>query len=614
MTFVILCAVLLLAPVAIYTGTKDNFLIKNSLTILLMLAGGTLNASRRIRNVLPRLTAIRQFSWPVKPSPVALSILFFLAAGIASVFNANLKKLVFSTVILHACFAFVYLFARDTTAKQRIGIYRVLFISGFIVCVYGIAQFFGHDFLPWGTSYGGRVFSSFGNPNFFAGYLVVLIPFTLAMCFYSKTVVSKILWVVLCSAMTLNLALTETRGAWVSCIFAAATFVVLTKLYRKKRVLLVISAALAVTFFSAGDRMYNYFVQKFNPASPAVVERLFKYRTAWQMIKRYPYLGIGAGNMKVNFALYQASVREKAKFRVRGTSESNVHNEYLQIWAETGTLGLAGFLMIFFMYFRTMRNNALACTSSIEKGNLYLLSGISAGVAGFMVYCLSNFPLRISPTAVMLFLFLGLGETISRIKPHSPPTPAEKKKLPLYQTIVLDTVLPASCLFLVWKFVILPFSADVHRARGDTQVLRSQTASNAGDMLAANTHLTGAIVHYEKSIALDYENSERTAFDLGEILRRYGRLDEAIAAYRVSINVRNYGEVYNCLANCYYLKGEKILRNGVRGQGPAWQLFSEAIKNWEVAKNLGMPEASDQEIITRNIEHLRKKLEKGDKK
>ena len=620
MTFVILCAVLLLSSVAIYTGTKDNFLIKDSLTLLLMLTGGAICVSQKIRNVIARLATTHRLSGPVKPSLIALSIVFFLTVEIASLFNANLKNLVFSTVILHACFAFVYLFARDTTPQQRNVIYRVLFISGFIVCAYGIAQFFGYDLFVWGTTYGGRVFSSFGNPNFFAGYLVVLIPFTMGMCFYSKTVGSKVLWIILCSALMLNLVLTKTRGAWVAGIFAVATFVLLTGHYRKKEVLFVILAVVAVTIFSAGNRIFDYLIQKFNPAAPAVVERIFKYQTAWQMISQHPVLGIGAGNMKVNFALYQSAVREKAKFEVRGTSESNVHNEYLQIWAETGTIGLVGFLMIFFMYFKTIRKNMFIWTSStrtsaMENEKLYLLSGLSAGVVGFLIFCLSNFPLRISPTAIMLFLFLGLGETIGSIKPQPISTPAEKKKLPLYQTVILYTVLAIFYLFLVWKFVLMPFIADFHRARGDRHVRMSQAAEKTGDIHTMNIYLGDAILNYEKSIALDYETSERTAFDLGEILRRYGRLDEAIAAYRVSIDIRNYGEVYNCLANCYYLKGEKILRDIGRGQDDirrpetAQQLFSEAIKNWEVAKKLGMPEASDQEIITKNIEHLRKRVE-----
>ena len=54
-----------------------------------------------------------------------------------------------------------------------------LIVSASLASLYGICQFFGFDFLAWPESpLLSRIFSTFGQPNFLAGFLILIIPFT----------------------------------------------------------------------------------------------------------------------------------------------------------------------------------------------------------------------------------------------------------------------------------------------------------------------------------------------------------------------------------------------------------------------------------------------------
>ncbi|OIO73550.1 MAG: hypothetical protein AUJ85_07850 [Elusimicrobia bacterium CG1_02_37_114] len=549
-----------LTPIAILTITKDNFIIKETIAQILLSCGLCLyivNGSEACVPFTPAFSFRACFARKLRGvnGRLTIPIILYLVAIILSIVNAKHTQLVFSVLSLQLLFGFVYLASLEWTNSRREGIFDTVLLTGILVSIYGILQHFGYDFIHWATNFGGRPSSSFGNPNFFAGYLVTVIPVSIVSAFsYNKT--RKILWIILSALLILNLFFNKTRGAWVAFLVSFIYIMFVLKLYRNKKFLFVLVAVIFWCVFFLKSNIKNYIVQKFNKNEPSVVERIFKWQTAFEMIKAHPLTGVGAGNLKVNFALYQANVREKAKFQLKGTSESNVHNEYFQVCAETGIIGLVIFLSIFVTYFVNLFKQKINAVSA----------GLSAGVLGFLVYGLSNFPLEITPTAITVFLFLGLTEQGNKDVCKTPGAKIDKKNW------FLRIVMAVIFVVFVWRSAVLPFIADIYRKSGDDAQIEGNYPK--------------AINQYEKSIGLDYVNSERTAYDLGEVYRRLGNIDGAISAYRVSIDIRNYGEVYNNIGNCYWLKGD----------------IDEAIKNWQTALRLGLPKAEDQENVKKNIE------------
>ncbi|MDI6641949.1 MAG: tetratricopeptide repeat protein, partial [Elusimicrobiota bacterium] len=201
----------------------------------------------------------------------------------------------------------------------------------------------------------------------------------------------------------------------------------------------------------------------------------------------------------------------------------------------------------------------------------------SASVLAFLLFCLSNFPLRIIPTSVMLFSLMGITQALPTPGPNSSTKFAvlfTRQKVNRLLRIIIVLI----CILVAYKFVVLPFSADISRHKGDKAVM-------LGD-------LQTAIKEYEKSIKLDYVHSERTSYDLGEIYRKLNQIDNAIQSYNVSVDIRNYSEVYNCLGNCYWLKKD----------------IPKAIENWEIAVRLGLPDEKDQKIVEDNLVLAKKML------
>ncbi|MGZ8832211.1 MAG: O-antigen ligase family protein, partial [Thermoanaerobaculia bacterium] len=64
-----------------------------------------------------------------------------------------------------------------------------------------------------------------------------------------------------------------------------------------------------------------------------------------EMIRDYPLLGVGPANVKRVYPLYRRA--DAPRFR-----PPHLHNNVVQIWAERGILGLAGYLLLLALFLR----------------------------------------------------------------------------------------------------------------------------------------------------------------------------------------------------------------------------------------------------------------------
>jgi len=545
---------IILTSIAIYTGTKDSFIIKQTIAGLFIL-----------------FAILLRKHWLFMSGKLKYFILFYLCSIIISLINATHKGLVFDTLFYQLIFSSMYFFALELTNTQKEIIFKSILYICILITIYGLFQYLGIDFINWKSDYGRRPHSSFGNPNFYAGYIVLIIPLTIMKFIESKNF-NKYLWLFTSIMLIINLIMNKTRGAWIA--FICSIIFLLLIYLRKMRIIkqihfYILIAVIFIVLFSGSFIILKDYYDKTNPS---VIERLFKWQTAFEMIKKYPITGIGAGNLKVNYALYQSQVKQKFKISLKGTSESNVHNEYLQIFAETGLLGLLSFISIFISYFfyffkyLNSNNHELQYSSIIN-------CGIASGIIAFLIYSLSNFPLHITPTAITMFLFLGLSEAKenSNIKEEFSISNLKYKNI----IFIFGSII---YIILIWNFVIKQFIADIYRKKAEVDFLKG--------------NIIKSINEYEIAIKLDYNHSERTAYDLGELYRNLGDFDNAIRAYKISVDLRNYAEVYNCIGNCYWLKNQ----------------VKDAIDNWQKAIELGLPNPSDQESVKKNIQYAKSKL------
>lgn len=128
-----------------------------------------------------------------------------------------------------------------------------------------------------------------------------------------------------------------------------------------------------------------------------------------------PLFGVGAGRY---YALSGEFAGDDVEARWR---YENAHNNFLQIAAELGALGLVGFLGLLAAGGRRVWQALRA-----RDGPDPLLAGASAGVVAFLLTCLAGHPLLSSEIAYPFWIVLGL--TLARAhQALSPPTAVSRR-------------------------------------------------------------------------------------------------------------------------------------------------------------------------------------------
>jgi len=123
--------------------------------------------------------------------------------------------------------------------------------------VYGIFQYNGIDFSFWkGNIARSQVFGLFGNPGYFAGYLILPLSLTISLFFASKNRNKKILFLIGILAMGTAIILTFTRGAYpalgVSLIFMFLLFLLSrgkSFIKENKKIFIIILTAIIIIAF-----------------------------------------------------------------------------------------------------------------------------------------------------------------------------------------------------------------------------------------------------------------------------------------------------------------------------------------------------------------------------
>jgi len=317
--------------------------------------------------------------------------------------------------------------------KQINHIISAMLIIGSLFGVYGILQYNGIDFAFWKANVGrNQVFGLFGNVNYFAEYLIVLLPLVFSLFFIRKNKVHKILLFGGILAIGGSIILTFTRGSYLA-IGISSLFMFFLYLgsqgkgfikEHKKIFIFVLALIILVTFLFAIPNPLNksgtviskikgrISISQFTKGSSLKRrEAIWGFTTL--IIKDHPLLGSGLGTFKYNSLNYQAKFFDQGENRriyPYGIADK-VHNEYLQLWAELGIIGLGIFLWLIITYF----NYGIKLLKKIE--NRYkqgIIIGLMGGVMAVLVDAIFGFPLHLPATLTSFWLIIGL--TIVTIK------------------------------------------------------------------------------------------------------------------------------------------------------------------------------------------------------
>jgi O-antigen ligase len=217
----------------------------------------------------------------------------------------------------------IFIFAMNLVLEKR-DVY-IWLASGFIASVTALFNF---------LKPARYVVSTFGNPNFFAGHLMMLIAISFSMLFvkeHEKT--ERCLLFIFLVISFFSILATRSRAAISASLVAIATVMFLVY---NKGPLIKKWGGYAVIFLAgilAYTRIYQWFITDI---------RFYIWRGTLNLIKVKPISGWGLGNFPFFYPYYR--VREYFLQESATPVTTHVHNEYLHICSEIGIIGLLLFI------------------------------------------------------------------------------------------------------------------------------------------------------------------------------------------------------------------------------------------------------------------------------
>ena len=293
---------------------------------------------------------------------------------------------------------------------------RVLLASALLVSAYGVMQHFGIDKDYWVQDVQRRVFSTLGQPNWLAAFLVMVIPVGLSLLLDAKIRRSELLvtsyWLLVTACYT-AFWFTYSRSGLLGFGAAMVTFLIflgkenLKKHWRPLLLVGVVWATISIlTFAPKIVTAATPSAQPQQPPSGSTVDiRLAVWKGTWNLIKDHPLLGTGPETFAYSFLPYRpVELNQTAEWEFL---YNKAHNEYLNIAACTGLLGLAAYLWIIGKFVLWNAREWMRMKERIDANERILGAGIFAGWVGILV---SNFfGFSVVVTSLLFWLYLALG-------------------------------------------------------------------------------------------------------------------------------------------------------------------------------------------------------------
>ena len=337
-----------------------------------------------------------------------------------------------AAVKVFVCILFFLLFATYVhTPERRQQAVTTIVLLSVIVALIGIGQTYGKVIWPR-ADYG-----PFVNRNHFAGFLEMAAGLIGARI-VSQTLKRERLVLYVCYLIIVcsGLILSASRGGYLS-LAAVILFLALVSLTMRSSksdavtggrglqfrlaaaLILLVVMSFGAMFLTSSDELLQRFgnVQTDMQMGELADERYSRrelWQTTMQMVKDHPLLGVGLGAYQFAYTRYD-----------QGSGISRVeqsHNDYLQILADTGVLGILVVLALLALLF--VRSFKALQTRDLLQRSITL--GALAGCFGIAVHSFVEFNLQVTNNA-QLFLALAVLATTKVTVEEPVVQPASKE-------------------------------------------------------------------------------------------------------------------------------------------------------------------------------------------
>lgn len=389
-----------------------------------------------------------------------------------------------------------YAFVSNIRKTDLQKIFVSLFSSSLVVSIYAIFEHFGHstscllitgsfDVSCWIQDVKTRVFATFGQPNWLAAYLVMIVPLSTILAAITKHKYLSLFYAATSIFGFAALLFTQSRSGFLGIVGAVTVlclgYLTLSKLRSSitssstnKRVLAamgvfcVLSAVIFGTPYTpslqtlTAQKETSETIQNNENSSVNRLEiggtdsgeiRKIVWTGAIDIWKRYPFFGSGVETFAYSY------------YKDRPLSHNNVsewdflynkaHNEYLNFLATTGLFGLSTYLLLQIWFSLSLVKVGL--TPKLDKNTRLILLAL---LAGYTAVSISNF-FGFSTVMIGILFFLFPAFMVVYLEENSITTLIEKstKKTPTDESIIpyigvtligFTTVIVLGSIFRYW--------------------------------------------------------------------------------------------------------------------------------------------------------------------
>ena len=266
---------------------------------------------------------------------------------------------------------------------------------------------------------------SFGNTNYFAAYLIGLLPLAIMafFCMFDRRKSIKenktaVIYAIMAVLGFVPLLFTQTTsaflGLFLTCLVLVIPIIICASSFSKKTKIILLSTEvfiflilpLILWFVLPGvlETLFPRVVKKLSAPEFAVRDRLNGWTPALQLFSQHPLTGAGLGTV------YPACFKYISKyFYIYSNSNSfkHAHNEFVELLGEGGIFSLLLFLSLCLFVIINMVRIYLRkdCNKIMRYGAL----GVAAGICSILGQQFFDLSLRMSVTMAAFFWLIGAG-------------------------------------------------------------------------------------------------------------------------------------------------------------------------------------------------------------
>ena len=236
-----------------------------------------------------------------------------------------------------------------------------------------------------------------GSANVTAGQIIGLTPFALATALRHPKSIYRLSAMLILLLSIVVLILTNSRASWG--IFLMSSVLMLVLLTMKKKISYKYILAVGIVTVISCITVIPLVLQKVDIHELTDLQNIYArfnlLETSFMMVKDYPVLGIGLNTYTKLMMDYVPSIVLKFEWNYM------VHNKYMLVWSETGTLGFIAYLTFLIVMYKLLigyikkYNNeliwvAIAILSSLFSMNFHMMFESYSGgavIAFFWLLC-----------------------------------------------------------------------------------------------------------------------------------------------------------------------------------------------------------------------------------